>query len=1089
MILNNKLQLKTIENGGIVFRFFDTGDIFDIMYGNDQINLVDGNAIDGSLMNVYLRIKEGNQYFSTPLIGTKSPSTVKFIENQVVYEGIFRNVVYQLYLVIGKFQWDFHVRLKSEQPQKAELFYGQDVAIQAHSSVLSSEAYTVQYIDYKVYQQEKGYVLSAKQNQGRSQYLQIGSYQQTSAYSTDGFQFFGLSYKETGKPSVLNDDKLASVLHQYEFSYLALQSRVIDLNQQTTDFGFYGYYVSDVSNMPYPLPHIIPLTYQNIPLNDLKDFGHHPVDTLLNGLDLSEDQIQEHFAEMRHIERDDHHTLSFFTKHHHHVVLKQKELLVERPHGHLMVHGDLLHATKNVMATTNFMFGVFNSHTSLGNTSFNKFSGDLRNPLNIQKISGQRIYVKINGQYHMLSIPSYYEMGGATTRWYYQMADDAIVVDSYVDIDALTQVLDVYSIQHKTYDFVISTQVLMDNQEYSGDITYESLDHYLVFHAQENTLAFEKNPGLTFCINKTDAQIMTEETFYHTANQHGLLLLSYQNKTKVTYTLSATFTDLKNRHIDYEKADQKGTLYYDALLTNFHLSHAKEHEKIDRINDMLFWYTHHAIVHYASPHGLEQYNGAAWGTRDVCQGPVELFMSAQRFDIVREILIKVYQRQFLNNGDFPQWFMYDEYYQIQPHESHGDIIIWPLRALAHYLRATQDLSILDEIIAYMNLDINDFDAPDTLINHVKKQVETIKSSFITGTDLPKYGGGDWDDTLQPANHDLTYKMVSGWTVALLYESIKLFSEEIQTYDPTMSKDLKDLSTKINEDYNRYLIVDQIPAGFVVFEDDHIDYLLHPKDHRTGLKYRLLPFVRSMISEMASPNNIDHYLQTIDRYLMHPDGVRLMDTAVNYQDGKKTFFQRAETAANFGREIGLQYVHAHIRYIEAMTKINQRKRAYEAIYMIMPILISQTVKNAEYRQSNMYFSSSDAAFHDRYQAKRDFEKLRRGEVAVKGGWRLYSSGPGIFIHQIISHFLGISIVHNQLFLEPSIPASLHQLTCSYHYFDKAITLIFDSDIKGIELNGHRVDVQTDMNIYGKKTYTISKEIMDTYKEPIEIKIGI
>ena len=1088
MILKNKLQLKTIENGGIAFRFFSTGDIFDIVYDNDQINLVDGNAIDGSLMNVYLRIKEDNQYVSTPLIGVRSPSVVRFVDHQVIYEGIFRDIRYQLYLVIGQFQWDIHVRLTSKKSQKVELFYGQDVAIQTRASVLSSEAYTVQYIDYKVYDDPQGYVLSAKQNQGRAQYLQIGSYKPNIAYSTDGFQFFGLPYKATGKPSILSEKRLVSRLYQYEFSYLALQSHMIEVNHKTTTYGFYGYYVPDVTHRPYPIMTIKPLTYQLI--DSLHIEAQQPLSyPLLNGLDLSEEEIKTHFPDMRHVEKENQNVLSFFTSNHHHTVMKQKELLVDRPHGHLMVHGDLLHATKHVMSTTNFMFGVFNSHTSLGNSSFNKFSGDLRNPLNIQKVSGQRIYVKLNNQYHILSIPSYYEMGGATTRWYYQLEDDAIIVDSYVDMDHLTQVLEIYSTTHKAYDMIISTQVLMDNQEYSGDVIFEEDNQRLIFHTKEHTLAHDKNPNLTFCINKEDATIINEEDFFNISNQHGILLLSYAHKTHIKYELSASFSKIKSSNINYEEADIKGTSYYESLLSHFHLFHEQEQEKIDRINDLLFWYTHNATVHYASPHGLEQYNGAAWGTRDVCQGPVELFMSAQRFDIVREILIKVYQRQFLNNGDFPQWFMYDEYYQIQPHESHGDIVIWPLRALAYYLKATKDLFILDKVIPYMNLDINDFDAPDTLMNHVNKQINTIKSSFIKGTSLPKYGGGDWDDTLQPANHDLTYKMVSGWTVALLYESIQLFSEEIMMYDQMKANELKTLAINIKEDYEHYLIVDHIPAGFIVFEDNHLDYLLHPKDNKTGLKYRLLPFVRSMISEMALPQDINNYLKTIDRYLMHPDGVRLMDTAVNYQDGNKTFFQRAETAANFGREIGLQYVHAHIRYIEAMTKINQPDRAYEAIYMIMPILIEQTVKHAQRRQSNMYFSSSDAAFHDRYQAKQEFEKLRQGEVQVKGGWRLYSSGPGILIHQIISHFLGISILHEDLLLEPSIPKSLDQLTCTYHYYDKQITIIYDKHIVGIKINDVPIDGHETLNIYGKKIYTISKAILEAEQAPIEIRIGI
>ena len=49
------------------------------------------------------------------------------------------------------------------------------------------------------------------------------------------------------------------------------------------------------------------------------------------------------------------------------------------------------------------------------------------------------------------------------------------------------------------------------------------------------------------------------------------------------------------------------------------------------------------------------------------------------------------------------------------------------------------------------------------LNHIvyypmlKKQVQAIINSFIPNTYLPRYGGGDWDDTLQPANHDLTQK--------------------------------------------------------------------------------------------------------------------------------------------------------------------------------------------------------------------------------------------------------------------------------------------------------------------------------------------
>ena len=189
---------------------------------------------------------------------------------------------------------------------------------------------------------------------------------------------------------------------------------------------------------------------------------------------------------------------------------------------------------------------------------------------------------------------------------------------------------------------------------------------------------------------------------------------------------------------------------------------------MDKFNDIALWYAHNALIHYASPHGLEQYNGAAWGTRDVCQGPVEFFLATHKFSVVRDILLKVFKQQFIQNGDFPQWFMFDKYHQIQAKDSHGDIIVWPIRTLAVYLLTTKDFTILEELVSYTDLDTGEYTKEkDTILNHVNKAIEAIKASFIPGTYLACYNGGDWDDTLQPANQELRKIMVSGWTTVLI----------------------------------------------------------------------------------------------------------------------------------------------------------------------------------------------------------------------------------------------------------------------------------------------------------------------------------
>jgi cellobiose phosphorylase len=504
------------------------------------------------------------------------------------------------------------------------------------------------------------------------------------------------------------------------------------------------------------------------------------------------------------------------------------------------------------------------------------------------------------------------------------------------------------------------------------------------------------------------------------------------------------------------------------------LKHPTKQEDMDAFNYLVPWYVHDALVHYASPHGLEQYNGAAWGTRDVLQGPFELFLTAQRFDINKEILLKVFSRQFVDTKEFPQWFMFDNYKHIQAHESHGDVLVWPLKALASYLDATGDHSILSASLPYMDKHLGQFTKDKKpLFDHVWDIIETIQKSSIQGTSLPAYGGGDWDDTLQPANQTLTKQMVSAWTVALLFETLTILTK-FNIFPDKRQQALIAYKVAIEKDFNRYLIVDGVPAGFIIFYPDRQEVLLHPNDQTTGLKYRLLPFNRGLISQIFDPNQIKTYQSIINTHLRHPDGVRLMNTAVTYQGGKKTYFQRAETAANFGREIGIQYVHAHIRYIEAMCTIGDATEAWWGLNVINPISIQRVVPNAELRQRNVYFSSSDAAFLDRYQAKKDFEKVRKGEIKVKAGWRLYSSGPGIYLQTLIQQFLGIRVKQNQLMIDPQIPSTLSGLTVDFHFQGRSLSMTYqDKVIASKPGNRYRLAIASEIKMTAAHVNVILK----------------
>jgi cellobiose phosphorylase len=152
------------------------------------------------------------------------------------------------------------------------------------------------------------------------------------------------------------------------------------------------------------------------------------------------------------------------------------------------------------------------------------------------------------------------------------------------------------------------------------------------------------------------------------------------------------------------------------------------------------------------------------------------------------------------------------------------------------------------------------------------------------------------------------------------------------------------------------------------------------------------------------------------------------------------FQRAETATYFGREIGLMYTHAHLRYAEALWQFGDAEVFFEALSKAIPIGIRDLVASAAPRQANCYYSSSDAVFRDRYQAYENYAQIKEGTVPLEGGWRVYSSGAGIASGLIVRGLFGLKMTRLGVIVDPVIPRELDGLRIE------------------IDLGGHRFDVR-------------------------------
>ncbi len=320
---------------------------------------------------------------------------------------------------------------------------------------------------------------------------------------------------------------------------------------------------------------------------------------------------------------------------------------------------------------------------------------------------------------------------------------------------------------------------------------------------------------------------------------------------------------------------------------------------------------------------------------------------------------------------------------------------------------------------------------------------TAQARFATGTALVDYGDGDWDDTLQPADPAMRTRMVSAWTVALAYQTFRQLPELCRRAGqaPRASR-LEALLERMRADFHAYLMPGGIVAGFLVREEAGMRgarYFIR-RIPTTGIRYRLLPMTRAVLAELFTPDEARRHLDIVARELRFPDGVRLMSEPATYHGGRERLFKRADTAANVGPR-DRPAVRARPSAIRARRwpRWATPTRSGGLCKCATRWACRRSCRTPPPRQSNVYFSSSDADFGDRLEAAARWSELRTGGVAVRGGWRLYSSGPGLFLHTVRGCLLGVRETFGDVVFDPVLPHSLDGLRATLTLFGRVVEL--------------------------------------------------
>jgi len=1025
------------NRAGLCVELYSHGAPRRLMHEGLLLNLFPGNVLEGGPANLWLRLRRASgDWQSTPLLGPCSPLTGSGDTLSGEWQGCQLRLQWRL--ADNATAWFWHVEACSQEAVEISLVLAQDVGLASPQAVTINEFYVSQYIDWQPLDHPRhGTLLAARQNQaqdGRTPWLLLGSLRRAASFGTDALQFFDRSAREGAAPPALARGLPGERL-QHEHSMALIEDEPIRLAaSETVQAGFFACLVADHPAASSPadiaeadaalaLPEAAGLTpnssgersgasnlFASAPMLAIRDLDAAQLDTLFG-------------AERRHLEADASSgaLLSFFSGADRHVVLRAKELAVLRPHGHMLRSGQHQTPDERALTSTCWMGGVFHSMLTQGHVKFGRMLSTQRSYLALFRSQGLRAFVRsAHGEWQLLGLPSAFEMAPQSCRWIYAHAGGLLEVVASAAQAPRQMALSIRVLEGAPLDLLLSLHAVIDDDDAGAG-------HALLAQADGQAWLLEAPIGSTLAQRLKAAALRIEPSVAAAqAGDDALLYADGQSRNSGHFCARfAAVSELQlqmigiNAATDLDRDPQLGSLQLPQLAG------------CEPLSSMLPWLAHNAMVHYLAPRGLEQYSGGGWGVRDVCQGPLELLLALGKTAPVRDLLTRVFSAQN-DDGDWPQWFMFFERdAAIRAGDSHGDVVFWPLLGLARYLIASGDASLLDA----------------AMLARVERSLALIRSRLIPGHALVAYGHGDWNDALQPADPSLREQLCSAWTVTLHYQTLETLAQAYEQLGRDATA-LRSQAQDVHAAFQRELVRDDVVAGYAHFGDPSKPELwIHPAAPTEGLHYSLLPMMHSVLEGLLTPAQAQLQADLIDRHLKGPDGARLFDAPLPYHGGLSTRFLRAETSSFFGREIGIMYMHAHLRWAQMLAHLGRAKAFFDALSQANPILIHERVASATPRQANCYYSSSDAAYKDRYASHADYADVAAGTVKLDGGWRIYSSGPGIMLALVISHLLGLRLEADALLIDPVMPASLAGLRAEVQLADFTLELHYEPGPQG------------------------------------------